>query len=393
MIQFDFYDDFELTFICLEMHNIRTRKQRINKGEILVEKSSHLNTHTKTRVLAYLREICLILKDKGLPLNTLERKLEDFSQENLHFLNDYHRKIGKIRGIITPETKSAERYIKLAEDMGLLARKERIFSLTKYGRVLEILSKKQGKNPFELDWKEASFFLKHLLEFDTIYFFPCIFNLSKYRNLSDLSFSFKKDIISYLKNWFKTTSNEYLRERIVTIEKWTNEKRYVENLVPPRLYWCFDLRIVDLTGNGRVTYDLTQVYKTLINKLPILESPMHIKEWGDANFYSTFFESYKNVHDQLAKKIRPFKDLSFSQEKSIIIPRLEKAFEKGQKFPIPSKVLFSQFSEVTCTELLEEGIVCEINEIKNFIHSLSQRGEKYYLYWDPEVNDGFIRKL
>jgi len=359
----------------------------------LARESSHLNTHTKTRTLAYLREICLILKDKGLPLNTLERKLEDFSQENLHFLKEYHRRIGKIRGIITPETKSAERYIKLAEDIGLLVRKGTIFSLTKYGRVLEILSKKQGKNPFELDWKEASFFLKHLLEVDTIYFFPCIFNLSKYGNLSDLSSSFKKDIISYLKNWFKITSNEYLRERIVTIENWTNEKRYVENLVPPRLYWCFDLRMINLRGNGRVTYDLTQVYKTLIDKLPILESPMHIEEWCDENFYSTFFESYKSVYNRLAKKSKLFKNLSFSKEKGIIVPRLEKAFEKGKKFPIPSKVLFSQFSEVTCTELLEEGIVCETNEIKNFIHSLSQRGEKYYLYWDPEVNDGFIRKL
>lgn len=359
----------------------------------MLEKSSHLNTHTKTRALAYLREICLILKDKGLPLTTLKRRLEDFSQENRHFLNEYHRRIGKIRGTITPKTKSAERYIKLAEDMGLLVRKGRISSLTKYGAVLEILSKKQGKNPFELDWKEASFFLKHLLEVDTIYFIPCIFNLSKYGTLSDLSSSFKKDIISYLKNWFKSTSNEYLRERIVTIEKWTNEKRYVENLVPPRLYWCFDLRMVDLKGNGRVTYDLTQVYKKLIGKLPILESPIHIKEWSDENFYSTFFESYKSVYDQLSKKIKLFKDLSFSQEKSSIIPRLEKAFSKGKKFPIPSKVLFSQFSEVTCTELLEDGIVCEINEIKNFIHDLSQRWEKYYLYWDPEVNDGFIREL
>jgi hypothetical protein len=361
--------------------------------KFLPEKSSHLNTHTKTRVLAYLREICLILKDKGLPLNTLKRRLEDFSEENLHFLNEYHRRIGKIRGAITPETKSAEHYIKLAEDMGLLVRKGRISSLTKHGKVLEILSKKQGKNPFELDWKEASFFLKHLLGVDTIYFIPCIFNLSKYGNLSDLSSSFRKDIISYLKNWFKTTSNEYLRERIVTIEKWTNEKRYVENLVPPRLYWCFDLRMVDLRGNGRVTYDLTQVYKRLIDKLPIPESPMHIKEWSDENFYSTFLESYKSVYDQLPKKIKLFKNLSFSQEKSIIITRLEKAFEKGKKFPIPSKVLFSQFSEVTCNELLEEGILCEINEIKNFIHNLSQRWEKYYLYWDPEVDDGFIREL
>lgn len=361
--------------------------------KFLLEKSSHLNTHTKTRVLAYLREICLTLRDKGLPLNTFKRGLEDFSEKNLHFLNEYHGRIGKARGVITPGTKSAGRYIKLAEDMGLLVRKGRISSLTKYGRVLEVLSKKQGKNPFELDWKEASFFLKHLLQVDTIYLVPFIINFSKHGNLSNLSSSFRKDIISYLKKWFKTTSNEYLRERIVTIENWRNEKRYVENLVPPRLYWCFDLRMVDLRGNGRVAYYLTPAYKKLIDQLPMLESPMHIKEWSDKNFYSTFCESYKGVYDQLPKKTKMFKDLSFSKERSIVVPRLEKAFEKGKKFPIPSKVLFSHFSEVTCTDLLEEGIVCETNEIKNFIHELSQRMEKYFLYWDPEVNDGFIREL
>lgn len=375
------------------MLNIGIEKGRINEGEILLEKSSHLNTHTKTRVLAYLREICLILKDKELPWNTLKRRLEDFSQENLHFLNKYHERIGKARGVITPETKSADRYIKLAEDMGLLVRKGRIFSLTKYGRVLEVLSKKQGKNPFELDWKEASFFVKHLLKVDTIYFIPYLFNLSEYGKLSTLSSSFKKDVVFYLKKWLKMTSNEYLRERIVTIEKWRNEKRYVENLVPPRLYWCFDLKIVDLKGNGRLTYDLTQVYSKLIDKLRILKSPMHINEWSNKRFYSTFFESYKSVYDQLPKKIELLKDMPFSQKKSIMVPRLEKAFEKGKKFPIPSKVLFSHFSEVTCIDLLEEGILCEINEIKIFIHKLSQRMEKYFLYWDPEVNDGFIREL
>lgn len=359
----------------------------------MLKKSFHLNTHTKTRVLAYFREICLILKDKGLPLNTLKRRLENFSLGNLHFLKEYHERIGKARGVITPETKSADRYVKLAEDMGLLVRKGRIFSLTKYGRVLVTLSQKQRSNPFELNWKEASFFLKHLLEVDTIYFIPLVINLSKCVNLSNLSSSFRKNIVSHLKEWFKTTSNEYLRERIVTIGKWRNEKRYVENLVPPRLYWCFDLKMVDLKGNGRVAYALTQVYKKLIDGLPILESPMHVREWNDRIFYSTFFESYKNVYDKLPKKTRLFKDLSFSKQKNIVKPRLEEAFKEEEKFPIPSKVLFSRFSEVTCTELLEDGVLCEIDNVKNFIYGLSQKGEKYFLYWDPEVDDGFIREL
>ena len=369
--------------------NIKSKRE----GEILLKESYHLNTHTKTRVLAYLREICLALKAKGLPSNTLKRRLEDFSKENLHFLNKYHEDIGEARGVITPDTKSADRYIKLAEDMGLLVRKGRIFSLTKYGRVLGILAKKRRGNPFHLDWKETSFFLKLLLEVDTIYFVPFTYSLSKYRDLSNLSSSFKKNIIFNLKNWFKTAPNEYLRERILTIEKWRNEKRYVENLVPPRLYWCFDLKIVDLKGNGRVAFAPTQVYRKLIDGLPVLESPMHIKEWNDRNFYSTFFGSYKNVHDKLPKKIRLFKDLSFSKQENILKPRIEEAFEQEEKFPIPSKVLFSHFSEVTCTELLKDGVLCEIDSVKNFIYRLSRKGEKYFLYWDPEVDDGFIREL
>jgi len=331
------------------------------------------------------------LENRELSLNSVKKEIEDFSQRNLSLLHKYHNRIGQPSGIITPNTKSAERYIKLSEDMVLTVRRGKVIGLSKYGKILVNLAEREPS--FDLNLREVSFFLKRIIEVDSAYFIPFILSLSNYRTLSDVSRNFRKNIISCFKTWFKHSSDQYLRKRIISTENWTNEKKYVENLVPPRLYWCFDLKIIDLKRNGKVTYDLSQVYYQLISKLSEIESPLRVKEWIDKNFYSTFAESYKCIYEQLSKKVQLFKNLPFSSKRNILVPRLENAFKEEERFPIPSKVLFSHFSEVTCTELLERGMVCEIHDIKDFVNELSRREEKYRLYWDPEVNDGFIRAL
>lgn len=357
----------------------------------LIKERLHLNTYTKTRVLAYLRQICLLLAKKELSLNILKCKLENFSDENLHYLEEYHKELGNPRGVITPKTKSAYRYILLAENMKLIFRRGERCKLTKYGKILANLAKKEG-NPFELGWKETCFFLKHLLEFDTLYFVPFLFSLSKYQNLTQLSSSFKKEVLSHLKKWFQITSDEYIRRRIMSIEEWRKEKKYVENLVPPRLYWCFDLKLLNLKDTGRITYRTTQAYNKLIRKLSLHEPSSNFKKWINTNFFSTFFEAYKSVFNAIPKKAKSFNRMSFYKQKSLILPKLEEMFQQEEEYPIPSKVLFSYFSVIICIKSLKEGILCEVDHLKDFLHDL-RREEKYFLYWDPEMDDGFIRKL
>lgn len=361
------------------------------KGEKLFKEKLHLNTYTKTRVLAYLRQICLLLAEKELSLDILKSELENFSVKNFDYLEEYHKELANPKGAIVPKTKSADRYISLAEEMRLLFRGERRCNLTKYGKILATIAKNEG-NPFELSLEEICFFLKHLLEVDTLYFVPFLFSLSKHRDLSSLSSSFKREILSYLKRWFQETSNEYIRYRIISIDGWRKEKKYIENLVPPRLYWCFDFKLVNLKGTRQLTYSTTQVYEKLIHKLPLTESPFNFKEWNNRNFFSTFFEAYKSIFDTLQKNTKLFNEMSFYEQKNTILPILEEMFRQEKEFPIPSKVLFSYFSTVTCIKLLRQGILCEIQHLKNFIHNIRSE-EKYFLYWDPEIDDGFIRKL
>jgi hypothetical protein len=331
------------------------------------------------------------LAEKELSPDILKSELENFSVKNIGYLEDYHKELGNPKGAIVPKTKSADRYISLAEEMKLIFRSERHYNLTKYGKILATIAKNEG-NPFELALEEICFFLKHLLEVDTLYFVPFLSSLSKYRDLSRLSFSFKKEVLSYLKRWFHETSNEYIRYRIISINGWRREKKYVENLVPPRLYWCFDLKLVNLRGARQLTYSTTPVYDRLIHKLPLTESPFNFKEWNNKNFFSTFFEAYKSLFDTLQKNMKLFNEMPFCEQKNMILPILEEMFRQGKEFPIPSKVLFSYFSTVTCIKLLRKGILCEIQHLKDFIHNIRSE-EKYFLYWDPEIDDGFIRKL
>lgn len=358
----------------------------------LFEETLHLNTYTKTRVLAYLRQICLLLEKKDLSLDVLKSELENFSIKNFEYLKEYHKELGDPKGAIMPKTKGAYRYISLAEEMKLIFHSGKLYKLTKYGKILVAVAKSEG-NPFELSFDEICFFLKHLLEYDTLYFVPFLLSLSKYHNLSQLSSSFKKETLSYLKRWFQVTSDEYVRRRIISIEGWRKEKKYVENLVPPRLYWCYDLKLVNLKDARRLTYSTTEVYSKLVRKLPLTETPFNLKEWNNRNFFSIFFEAYKSIFDTIPKKAKLFSEMSFYEQKNIILPILEKMLLQEKEFPIPSKVLFSYFSTVTCIKLLRnEGILCEINHLKDFLHNVMREG-KYFLYWDPEMNNGFIREL
>lgn len=353
----------------------------------------HLNTYTKTRVLAYLRETCLLLKDKELPLNILVKNLDMVSDQNRKYLVEYHKKIGKPVGVIEPRTRGAYRYIKLAEEMKLILLERGFYRLTKYGEIIVTLTEGPSRNLFNLDWKETAFFLKHFLENDSIYFIPFLESIKKYKSLPELSLNFKNDLLTYLKKWFKLTMKEYLRERFLYIERWKSKKKYIENLVPPRLYWCFDLQLVSLNRNKQLNYSLSPAFHRLIQNLPLNKSPLDLNEWINKKFFFTFYVAYKSIFNELQNEIKLFVDLPFSKQKKHIIPRLERAFKENQKFPIPSKVLFSLFSETMCIKLLKDGIICEIDEIKRFLYELSSKEKKYFLYWNPEVNDGFIRKI
>jgi hypothetical protein len=329
--------------------------------------------------------------EKDLSLTTLKRYLEDFSDKNFEYLREYHKEIGNPRGAITPKTKSACRYISLAEEMKLLFRNGENCKLTKYGKILATIAKTEG-NPFKLSPEEICFFLKHLLECDILYFIPLISNLSNYNSLFQLSSAFKRETLFCLKRWFQATLDEYLRRRIMDMEGWRKEKKYVENIVPPRLYWCYDLKLVNLKGTRQLTYSITEAYNKLICKLPLTDSPFNFKEWNNRNFFSVFYETYKSVFNNFPKKVKLFNEISFHDQKDIVLPKLEKMFLQEKEFPIPSKVLFSYFSMITCIELLrKEGILCEINHLKDFLHNTMMEG-KYFLYWDPEIDDGFIRK-
>ncbi len=350
----------------------------------------HINTNTQTRVLGYITSVITILKNKdGISLENLSNELLSWSEENRRNLVTYHKNknLKKMRGfIIKPE--AAKNYIKLARSLKLIRKVGSLYVTTKYAEVLLQLQldKNKNQNPFELTLAEKYFFLKRIIERDAAYFIPSLILIEKNDNSKTLSSLFKKKLLSYLNNLLKImpTERQYLLERIKFINKWRNEKKYVENLSPPRFYWCLDLDLIKiLSDKDKIYYKPDALLKYLLNDVKDV-SLQKIKSVVDNNFSHIFLTIYKEKLDIKAQK--PWSSLSYEVQKKIVIDRLDKLFRKT------NKLNFIEFSNGLCIELVKKGVICEIEDIKNIFAQLA-KDELYCLYWDTKLEDGVIAKF
>jgi hypothetical protein len=133
----------------------------------------HINTHTKTRELGYLVRIIREVSRRQLTFEELKSSLEKWSKDNFDHLKEHQKSQGlkRARGAIKKNTKSAERYITLTDEMQVIGKIEQGYELTKYGKVISMLPQSKN-NPFELTIEERILLLKQILLTDTVYFIP-----------------------------------------------------------------------------------------------------------------------------------------------------------------------------------------------------------------------------
>jgi len=349
----------------------------------------HINTHTKTRILAFLREICLTLTKSSLSLEEISDMLLQKIENYREFLYEYHKERGIPVGL--PEKKYfVSKYIELAEQMELIVKERDRYKLTKFGEILVLIGNEvRTPNPMQLNHLEIAFFLRRILQRDSIYILPLLKNLDKCTNSFEVSSSFKNWVLSYLKEEFLFSHDEYFRKRIKAIKEWKNEKKYVESLVPPRIYWLFDLRLIDLKLEKRnLVYTLTPVFKEFKRYIDEITHLNEIKKWLDNCFYYVFYSSFFPLFKFQKRKI--FRELVLEQQEKILNPYLEEFLKR--KTLTPPTVSFRFFSEIACLRCLNRGIVCEIVDIKKFFSKIREK-EKYFIHWDPVIDDGIISKF
>lgn len=323
----------------------------------------------------------------------LINKLEEWAQVNNIYLKKYVNSSGEITRTIRHN--AAIRYLKLAEDLDFVTKSGEMYGITKYGQVLVNIPKITN-NRFELDLFEICIFLRRILLKDLDGLTPVFGILNSGSGIqAEIQAEYKAKLLDVLKSKEKKCKDlsEKIpyREHIDKIQRWTNEKKYLENLVPPRLNWLLDLKLIDWGKyKSTLTYELNNAGSRMAKELFLLnETDDTNEEWFENGYYSAFYEAYKSD----LPKMKSFKGYSANIRKKIIRSYITEAFPifKWEKIP---RMTLSVFFEYTCTKLLiKEGIVCGFNDLKEELERIAAFEKSIQFRWIPSKNDGFLVRM
>lgn len=361
-------------------------------GKLLSDshKFDFLGTNTKVRRLGYL-SLLLSLFDTSprIAKKNLSRMLEQIALENHNAINTYKNK----KGVILPSKTgvSANPYIKLALEIGVIREITGHYELGKMGRVfLEVKKVSQicQDNPFELTTFEKLFWLERLLEQDFVYLFALMEYafVSNKASYSDLRKLFDTLIVDKLEAIYSEVSDNMnktaLRGAIQRIKGWKKSEVYLEHILMPRINWLYDLDLLELKND--LSFELTKEGRLLF---------LHLAEWRDLgpltvcdatcyleSFYihianDIFMEGQCDCATDTAEALEDALTYSFDHFKTMA----------------PNRVTFSVFAAFAKYDLLQnKQMVVETANIKdNYLPSVADR---YVFMYQQYYNDGFIQK-
>ena len=349
-----------------------------------------LATNTKVRRLGYLGLLLKLFDDSPrIAKKNLGRMLEQKAIEHKTSLDAYKNQ----KGVILPSKTgvSANPYIKMALEIGVIREMTGHYELGKMGRVyIEMLKviHSAPTNPFDLTTIEKVFWLERLLEEDFIYLYTIIEYAfaSGVPSYADLRKRFDGLVVNKLEalhsNAHETLPKTALRNAIQRIKSWKKAEVYLEHILMPRLNWLYDLGLLDLhkdlsfdlTREGRLLFlclaewrDLRQA--DVCNPASLLEVYyMHV-----AN--DVFMAGQGNDSEETGEALTDALTYSFNHFKTMA----------------PNRVTYSVYQAFAKYTLLQEKkLVVESVDIKEgYLPSVS---DKYVFMFQRYYNDGFIQK-
>src|SRR6266567_691781 len=157
-------------------------------------------TNTKTRRLAYLSAILLMLRQDSLSEQALLSKLTKWSQDHRVDLGSYYVQTGEITS--TRKNSAGARYLQLAERSGLIVPIAGMYRSTRMGLVIItlLMQHQLNDNPFYLNTTEKLFYAYYLLRVDADILLTVADSLLKNENgsLHQLQQTFKERFLSRL---------------------------------------------------------------------------------------------------------------------------------------------------------------------------------------------------
>jgi len=382
----------------------------------------YLSLHTKVRRLGYLK---LLVKqyfhNDYWSYHSLSKYFERIAsdgqiQKELDDYNSFYSKDkkGVIENLGTGV--SAEPYIRLAEDLSLIARSNYSYILTKTGKIYKVILERYEKesskfkfieeqrvtkqldifglnmhsNLFALNPLDKFFFLRLLIEKDLIYLYSLLNIIRKsekiYLRRHEIKYGhIKENLLSevLLKiQSFETSPKVTHTTRINAIElkkkiaKKNLKMRSYESIVEPRINWLLDLDLIDglKLRNGILT--LTHAGDVLLDATTnIFDINLFLENDFLGVFNSLYDLNAKYKADQ-QNRIKKYLDYAFINFKTLA----------------PNRISASQaITYISLMCFLREGFILEYKDVKSYIFAIDGKG--YTIDWFPSENDGSIKKI
>jgi len=287
----------------------------------------------KVRRLGYFVLLTKILSQyRSLLKPSLIREFEKLSVDYIDFFRSYPYK-SKGETCIKPSNKhdGAKRYIRTAEELGLVAKLANEYHITKLGDIVASLP--DEKSPFILSLSQRCFFLKLLLKKDRDTLIPII-------KLMEAN----SDISSKLE-FFK----EYVAKKGGSLKWEKNPKKYYnESIESPRIGWLKDLKVVSLNGE-------------LDKKFISFFSDDFFKK--DPDLTNIYYQEFCKANEEL-KNVRRLADLPLEEKRNWLNKYLNKCY-KLFKLPGVWRISASQFLEYsTCVMLCRDKVLSSFSSLE-----------------------------
>ena len=348
---------------------------------------SRLNT--KVRRLGYLLSLTHLLEQGSSGELLVLRELERWAGENQPDLDSYIDSAGVITSTI--KSTSAKRYLEFAAAIDLVGKISGLWRLSKYGKVLALLGSRVRSNAFGLRIEEICFFAQRLLLSDADFLIPVLELVNEQFpcSLAEIQDNFQAKILHRLFLIDRAARSSHLKLEVATkiqsIRTWTKPHTYVEHLVPPRLHWLLDLRLLDWTVYRKSnSFQLSHAGRVLLDAFPLNNEHLRYihRDWCENGYFGTFIEAYLPEHEvkRWDETARPHTDRLLEQSLSL--------FRTGG---IP-RIAASQFLLYAAVKLAcEYGIVAGFNGLKQYLAQVSDtEGSQYSFHWSIQDDDGYI---
>lgn len=350
-----------------------------------------LRVSIKARRLWYVTECMKLFKpNTALSVDNFIEQLELLGVKHKKELEAYVESSGYIDR--TEKHYPAKRYIGLMQGSQLIKIARRSCRITKLGEPLRFLQPLYA-NPFNLSIEQECYLLKRLLISDFDVLLPLFRLLPDCDNVPMLFRLFRNAINDQLKKRMEAIGDiiraSEFRKQIDRMKRWTNEKKYLEHIIYPRISWLIDLRLFDMETLVKEDHlELNEAAKIIFSGLATIYDEERLKYWFENHFYETFFQARPSGFK--IKEMVRLRDLSEKEAFKHLEAMLKDSFGKfsspGTPFLHMSATTFLEYS---CIKFLSKGILAEFTGLKDLLRSIPG----YRFEWEPVVDDGFIIEL